>query len=861
VTQPRRHHAFPIALLLAALAVAACGGDITLPEEGEAASIEVVDGDQQVGPAGAVLAKQLVVRVEDTQGRPVPGQDVTFVIESGGGSVAPGSVTTNSAGLAAADWTLGPSAGDQLLRARTPRGGSSELLEVPFRATAVAGSGSVLAMVDGDEQTGPVSSALADSLVVRATDALGNPVANVEVAWSVSGGGSISPVTVLTGTDGLAAAERVLGPASGAQSAQAAVDGFSGSPVTFTHTAVPANPTVLVMVSGDDQIAPGGFEVPADLVVRLEDDNGNGIGGRPITWVVPAGSGSVNPVNTTTDPNGRATTRWTLPSRVGGYTVNAVFSGLPPVVFSATATADVPTTIELVSGNNQTAPVGAALANPLVVRVTDASDNPVAGVSVNWTAVDGGSVGGATSGTDASGLAEMTRTLGTAIGQYTTTAAVDGLAGSPVTFTSTATVGPPTQLAITRQPGSPTVSGNVFSPVPIVQIQDAFGNPVALGGITVTAAITSGQAGASLTNEERNTNSSGVATFNNLRISGPPDDDYVLTFTASVGGTALSSASSVPLTVTAGSATRLVVVQQPSTTVESGVVFPQQPIVQVVDATGNPVNGNRTIEVELGVGTGTLSGTLTASTGSGSTATFTDLRITGAAGTKTLLFSSGALTPAESESITLINSAPTAQADAYSVDEDGTLAVDASSGVLQNDDDPNNDVLTAELESGPANALSFSLNSDGSFTYTPQPDFNGSDSFTYHASDGQANSNTVTVTITVNSVNDEPGFTAGPDVSTSSLVSSVLGATHAGWGTGISPGPPDESSQTVEFELTLSPADSAAFETSPQIDAAGTLTYRPALRLDTIVISVTVVARDSQGAASGPQTFSITITP
>ena len=1056
MSNPRRRPTFLLALLLAALA-AACGGDVTLPDEGEAANLEIVDGDEQVGPVGAALAKQVLVRVTDTRDRPVPNQDVSFVIESGGGTVAPEVVKTDGTGHAAAGWTLGATAGGQLLRARTARGGSSTLLEVTFRATAVAGGGSVLVGVDGDEQTGPVNSALADSLVVKATDALGNPVANVEVTWAVSGGGSISPVTVLTGADGLAEAERVLGPASGAQSAQASVDGFTGSPVTFTHTAVPANPTVLVMVSGDDQTAPGGFEVAGDLVVRLEDANGNGIGSRSITWVVPVGSGSVNPVNATTDANGLATTRWTLPNPVGQYMANAVFSGLPPVVFSATATADVPTTIALVSGNNQSAPVGSALPNPLVVRVTDASDNPVAGVSVNWTAVGGGSVTAATSGTDASGLAQMTRTLGTTIGPYTTTAAVDGLTGSPVTFTSSATVGAPALLAITVQPGSPTVSGSVFSPVPRVQIQDAFGNPVALGGITVVASITSGQAGATLTNDERNTNAGGLAQFNNLRISGPPDDDYVLTFTASVGAVPLGSASSVPLTVTAGGATRLVVVQQPSATVQNGAVLPVQPMVQVVDATGNPVSGARTIDVELGVGTGTLSGTLSASTGTGSTATFTGLAITGAAGSKTLLFSSGALTPAESSPITLTagpaasiaiaagddqtagvgeavatapsvrvvdvsgnpvagvdvqfavtggggtvlpatvttgadgiatvtswtlgptagdntmtatvtgvgtvtftatasatgtstslsadppgtategatvtftanvtpssagglvsfrdnaaeigqgtlssgqatfqtttlaagphsitahylgdatfggsasaalgytvtaaNVPPSAQADAFSVDEDGTLVVPAN-GVLANDDDPDGDALTAQLVTAPANAGAFSLDPSGSFTYTPVADFNGSAPFTYRASDGQAVSSTATVSITVNPVNDDPGFTAGPDVSTSSATASTLGASHAGWASGISPGPPDESSQTVEFQVTLDdPVDEAAFQTTPQIDAAGNLTYTPAPRFDTIAVGLSVVARDSEGATSGPQTFSITIEP
>ena len=48
------------------------------------------------------------------------------------------------------------------------------------------------------------------------------------------------------------------------------------------------------------------------------------------------------------------------------------------------------------------------------------------------------------------------------------------------------------------------------------------------------------------------------------------------------------------------------------------------------------------------------------------------------------------------------------------------------------------------------------LNSDGSFTYTPDQDFFGSDSFTYHANDGSSNSNIATVTITVNPVNDAP---------------------------------------------------------------------------------------------------------
>src|SRR6185295_491558 len=51
---------------------------------------------------------------------------------------------------------------------------------------------------------------------------------------------------------------------------------------------------------------------------------------------------------------------------------------------------------------------------------------------------------------------------------------------------------------------------------------------------------------------------------------------------------------------------------------------------------------------------------------------------------------------------------------------------------------------------------SLTLNADGSFTYTPSADYNGPDSFTYKANDGQVDSNVATVSINVGPVNDPP---------------------------------------------------------------------------------------------------------
>ena len=101
------------------------------------------------------------------------------------------------------------------------------------------------------------------------------------------------------------------------------------------------------------------------------------------------------------------------------------------------------------------------------------------------------------------------------------------------------------------------------------------------------------------------------------------------------------------------------------------------------------------------------------------------------------------------ETLTItVNAAPVAGADSYCVNHDTTLSVAVLTGVLANDTDVDGDALSAVLISGPANG-SLTLNADGSFTYTPGADFAGSDSFTYQANDGTADSNVATVSITV----------------------------------------------------------------------------------------------------------------
>src|SRR4029450_7734354 len=124
------------------------------------------------------------------------------------------------------------------------------------------------------------------------------------------------------------------------------------------------------------------------------------------------------------------------------------------------------------------------------------------------------------------------------------------------------------------------------------------------------------------------------------------------------------------------------------------------------------------------------------------------------------------------------NDAPVAVNDSYGTSEDTPVTVPAP-GVLGNDTDQDGNPLTALVVTAPAHGT-LALNADGSFTYTPNADCNGSDSFTYRASDGTTDSNVATVNLSVVAVNDAPvaandSYSTNEDVALTISAPGVLG--------------------------------------------------------------------------------------
>jgi plastocyanin len=226
-------------------------------------------------------------------------------------------------------------------------------------------------------------------------------------------------------------------------------------------------------------------------------------------------------------------------------TLHSTAKGLVLLVAAAACGSDSGTTpnptstLAIQAGNNQVDTVLATLATQYAVLVRDQNSDPIAGVTVTWSAPSG-TILPATSQTNASGIATAVRALGAAAGAQTAQAAAAGAGGSPVTFTATANAGNAAVLLKTSGDGG---SGSVGAPVTYtVTVQDSHGNPkagqqvnwaVASGGGSIAppsnATAANGQASATRTLS----GSAGSHTATAIAPNNLPPDTVTFTTTAS----------------------------------------------------------------------------------------------------------------------------------------------------------------------------------------------------------------------------------------------------------------------------------------------------------------------------------------
>ncbi len=128
----------------------------------------------------------------------------------------------------------------------------------------------------------------------------------------------------------------------------------------------------------------------------------------------------------------------------------------------------------------------------------------------------------------------------------------------------------------------------------------------------------------------------------------------------------------------------------------------------------------------------------------------------------------------------------------------GAQSAPAVGGVVATDLHDGSNTLTAILVSGPSQAAAFTFNADGTFSYTPNPGYHGSDSFTYKINDGTQDSNVATVTLTVDSIADAPVIGGVDSGSVTEDIAVVAGNLGASGGLTITDEDPGESSFQAE---------------------------------------------------------------
>jgi len=295
--------------------------------------LEKAGGDGQFAAPGTLFPDSLAVRVVDDHGAPVYGVGITFVVLQGSVELGTSSaVVSDRFGLARVRLAAGIEPGVVRIRAMAASGDPVDFTESVSLSIPV-----LITRIYGDSLSDEAGKTLYP-LMVKVTDHLGNPVANVPVFFEETTGGAdiVEPQPIHTGNDGQAAATLRLGTTAGIYRCQASSSHVDGSPVPFTLFATAGAPTDMAVYEGDQQTARALKSLPSPVKVRLIDRFGNGVPDQTVQFAPLAGGGSVTPAVVITDGEGIAAARWTLGAG-GTQTLQAKSPALPgkQALFSA----------------------------------------------------------------------------------------------------------------------------------------------------------------------------------------------------------------------------------------------------------------------------------------------------------------------------------------------------------------------------------------------------------------------------------------------------------------------------------------------------------------------------------------------
>ncbi len=429
------------------------------------ASLEVT---QDNSVADGAMANTLRVKVTDAFGNALNGQTVSVMADNGA-TVAP-TVITEPDGTVEISVTS-QTAGTSTVTASINN--SSQSRNVTFIADVrTAQIADLVVIKDGSEADG----ATANTLRARVTDAFGNALAGQTVSVLADNGATTAP-TVITEPDGTVEIS-VTSQTAGISAVTATINNSTASQnVMFIADVRTAKIADLVVIK-DDSVADGAMA--NTLQVKVTDANGNALAGQTVS--VLAGNGATTAPTVTTQPDG--TVEISVTSQTAG--ISAVTASINNSSQSRNVTfiADVSTAqIASLEVTQDNAVADGAMANTLLVRVTDAFGNTLAGQTVSVLA-DTGTTVAPTVITGLDGTVEISVTSQTAGTSAVTASINSSTASRNVTFVADVRTAKIADLVVIKD-GS--VADGAMANTLRVKITDAFGNTLAGQTVSVLA--------------------------------------------------------------------------------------------------------------------------------------------------------------------------------------------------------------------------------------------------------------------------------------------------------------------------------------------------------------------------------------
>ena len=491
-----------------------------------------------------------------------------------------------------------------------------------FTGSATTGTPAMLLAYGNNQTIAP--NAVSLPIVARVLDNNGNALSGITVTWGTTGGAAaLSTTNSTTGTDGYAVTyvtPSTSGPLTVTATAGSKTATYSMA-VTSTSGGTTGN---IAIIGGQGQIVNSNYITNSPMSVQVTDANGNPVSGVSVAFAVTQGLGG-NVINSTvtTDANGQASASFvgaTFPLNGTGYSqtiVTASATGYGSATFYVTTVPGIGQEAQIflttpAIGGTISGPAGSTIAGAIVVVVTSITGAPIPNVGITIGGAGGptGTCNNAVGGvvlTDSTGTGTCNLVLNGIVGTAFISANV-GAFQPTRSFLVTISNGPPAILNIVQGNGQ---SGNPGQQLPkafLVQLTDAFQH--VLSGVPVSwSVVTPGTLTLSniSTITDSNGNSSAIATLGSIAGNAQ--------VTATAGG--VSATFTVTVNIPAAGISK---VSGDAQTTFVSTAFASPLVVQVVDASGKPVQGATvTFQVTTGIATLSSASTTTGATGQAST--------------------------------------------------------------------------------------------------------------------------------------------------------------------------------------------------------------------------------------------------